>query len=104
MKMEEGIETNSKDDTVEIDFLKTVHRVAIYLLDRALWPGGIVPAGESLTLHDMGGARGLSAARSLSPATIVLNETAARSNSCMGARGSSGRSCHGAPSLPPSFD
>jgi hypothetical protein len=49
INVEEGIATASKDDTVDVDFLKTIDRVAIYVLDRALWPGGTVPSGEPLT-------------------------------------------------------
>jgi hypothetical protein len=44
-----GIITASNDDTVEIDFFKTIDRVAIHLLDRGLWPGGTIPSGEPLT-------------------------------------------------------
>ena len=47
--VEEGIATASKDDAVDIDFLVTIDRVAVYLLDRGLWPGGTIPSGEPLT-------------------------------------------------------
>jgi hypothetical protein len=49
MNVEEGIATASNDDTVEVNFLQTIDLVAVYLLDRALSPGGRVPSDEPLT-------------------------------------------------------
>jgi aminoglycoside phosphotransferase (APT) family kinase protein len=48
--VEEGIMVVNNDNTVDdVDFLATIDRVANYLLDRALAPGGTIPSGEPLT-------------------------------------------------------
>jgi hypothetical protein len=47
--VEEGITLASNDETIDVDFLRTIDRVANYLLDRALAPGGTIPSAEPLT-------------------------------------------------------
>lgn len=46
--VEQGIAT-ATEDIDDVDFLATIDRVAVYLLDRALAPGGTIPSAEPLT-------------------------------------------------------